>query len=88
MLRILAFFLVVLALSLGFGWLADNPGSVTFDWQGQTVQTSMMIFLIALGALIGWDVWEQRPDEPEEAPFKAKADWMFDDLEGTPESPS
>ncbi|WAP68255.1 heme biosynthesis protein HemY [Jiella pelagia] len=48
MLRILAFFLVVLALSLGFGWLADNPGSVTFDWQGQVVQTSLMVFLIAL----------------------------------------
>ncbi|ORE90018.1 heme biosynthesis HemY N-terminal domain-containing protein [Aurantimonas sp. 22II-16-19i] len=52
MLRILAFLLVVLALSLGFGWLADNPGSVTFDWQGQTVQTSMMIFLIALGIFV------------------------------------
>jgi len=52
MLRILAFFLVVLAASLGFGWLADNPGSVSFTWQGQTVETTMMIFLIVLAALI------------------------------------
>lgn len=52
MLRILAFFLVILALSLGFGWLADNPGSVTFDWQGQTVQTSLMVFLIGLAVVI------------------------------------
>ncbi|MCE7027969.1 heme biosynthesis protein HemY [Jiella avicenniae] len=52
MLRILAFLLVILALSLGFGWLADNPGSVTFDWQGQTVQTSLMVFLLALVVVI------------------------------------
>ncbi|MBP0614818.1 heme biosynthesis protein HemY [Jiella mangrovi] len=52
MLRILAFFLIILAISLGFGWLADNPGSVSFDWQGQTVQTSLMIFLIALGIFV------------------------------------
>ena len=52
MLRILAFFLVVLLAGLGFGWLADNPGSVTFVWQGQEVATSMMVFLICLAALI------------------------------------
>ncbi|MBO0663650.1 heme biosynthesis protein HemY [Jiella sp. MQZ9-1] len=52
MLRILAFLLIVLAASLGFSWLADHPGSVTFDWQGQTVQTSLMVFLIVLGALV------------------------------------
>ncbi|TFF18072.1 heme biosynthesis protein HemY [Jiella endophytica] len=52
MLRILAFFLIILALSLGFGWLADNPGSVTFDWLGQTVNTSMLVFLLVLGCFV------------------------------------
>ena len=52
MLRILAFFLIVLAAGIGFSWLADNPGQVTFVWQGQNVETSLMMFLIALGALI------------------------------------
>ena len=52
MLRILAFLLLVLLAGLGFGWLADNPGSVTFVWQGQEVATSMMVFLICLAALI------------------------------------
>ncbi|MEX6507259.1 heme biosynthesis protein HemY [Jiella sp. M17.18] len=52
MLRILAFFLVVLAAALGFSWLADNPGTVTFVWQGQQVETSLMVFLIALAVLI------------------------------------
>lgn len=52
MLRILAFFLIVLAAGIGFSWLADNPGQVTFVWQGRNVETSLMVFLIALGALI------------------------------------
>lgn len=52
MLRILAFFLVVLAAAIGFSWLADNPGVVTFDWLGRRVETSIMVFLIALLILI------------------------------------
>lgn len=34
MLRILTFFLVVLALALGFSWLVDHPGTVELTWQG------------------------------------------------------
>ena len=52
MLRILAFFLVVLAAAIGFGWLADNPGTVTFVWQGSQIETSMMVFLILLAVLL------------------------------------
>ncbi len=52
MLRILAFFLFVLAAGLGFGWLADNPGTVTFVWQGREVATSMMVFLVGLALLV------------------------------------
>ncbi|WP_082652665.1 heme biosynthesis protein HemY [Aureimonas sp. AU12] len=46
MLRILAFFLIVLAAGLGFAWLADNPGSVSLVWQGQEVGTSFTVFVI------------------------------------------
>ena len=58
MLRIFAFFLIVLALSLGFGWLADNPGSVSLDWpgfgngSGVAIQLSLMVFLIGLGIFL------------------------------------
>ncbi|UIJ71960.1 heme biosynthesis protein HemY [Aurantimonas sp. HBX-1] len=52
MLRILAFLLVVLAAGMGFAWLADNPGQVSFVWQGQQVDMSLMVFIIALGLLI------------------------------------
>ena len=60
MLQILAFFLVVLAGALGFSWLVDHPGSVTFVWQGSEVVVSMTVFLISLAALIfavGVVVW-------------------------------
>ncbi|MEF2071599.1 heme biosynthesis protein HemY [Consotaella aegiceratis] len=46
MLRILTFFLVVLAAGLGFAWLADNPGDVALTWQGQHVETSFLVFII------------------------------------------
>ncbi|MBB4003783.1 MAG: heme biosynthesis HemY N-terminal domain-containing protein [Aurantimonas endophytica] len=52
MLRILAFLLVVLATGIGFAWLADNPGQVSFVWQGQQADMSLMVFIIALGLLL------------------------------------
>ncbi|NDV87450.1 heme biosynthesis protein HemY [Aurantimonas aggregata] len=52
MLRILAFLLVVLAAGMGFAWLADNPGQVSFVWQGQQADMSLMVFIIALGLLL------------------------------------
>ena len=50
---ILTFFILVLVLYLGFGWLADNPGSVTFVWQGQSVEVSLVVFLVATLVFIG-----------------------------------
>ncbi|SKA06432.1 heme biosynthesis protein HemY [Consotaella salsifontis] len=52
MLRVLAFFLIVLAAGLGFAWLADNPGMVSLTWQGQHVETSFLVFVIAEALLI------------------------------------
>ena len=48
MLRILAFFLLVLAAGLGFAWLADNPGTVSIVWQGQELRTSFMVLVLSL----------------------------------------
>jgi len=39
----------------------------------------MVIFMLSLGSLIGWDMHLRQPEEIEE-PFKAEADWMFEDL--------
>lgn len=41
----------------------------------------LMVYFSAIGALIGWDVYQRQPQEPEEPPFRAQADWMFEDLD-------
>jgi HemY protein len=56
MIRIVLFLIIVGALSLGFAWLADRPGDVLITWQGQRIETSLMVLsaaILALIALIG-----------------------------------
>lgn len=52
MIRLIVFLLAVLALGFGFAWFADRPGEVTLVWQGTQFQTSLMVVLAALVALI------------------------------------
>lgn len=52
MLRILLFFVVVLAAGLGFAWLADHPGEVSIAWLGTELQLSFLTFLAAAVLLI------------------------------------
>ncbi len=49
MLRLLVFFAVLAAATLGLVWLADNPGVVTLTWRGVEYQTSLMV---GLGAVL------------------------------------
>lgn len=52
MIRLLWRFAVLVALAAGFAWLADYPGTVTVQWRGKEIQTSVVaavaISLIAL----------------------------------------
>ncbi|NHT76032.1 heme biosynthesis protein HemY [Rhizobiaceae bacterium CRRU44] len=60
MIRILIFFLIVLALGAGFSWLADRPGELSLIWMGQRIETSLMVgatLLVALIAAILLVVW-------------------------------
>ncbi|ASY70806.1 HemY protein [Sinorhizobium fredii CCBAU 83666] len=60
MVRILFFILLVLALALGFAWLADRPGELSLIWQGQLIEMSLMraaTILISLFAAILIVVW-------------------------------
>jgi len=60
MVRILFFILLVLALGLGFAWLADRPGELSLIWEGQRVEMSLMraaSMLISLLALILIALW-------------------------------
>ncbi len=43
MIRVLSFVLLVLALGLGFAWLADRPGELSIIWQGQRIAMSLMV---------------------------------------------
>jgi HemY protein len=60
MVRILFFILFVLALALGFAWLADRPGELSLIWQGQRIEMSLMraaSILISLFAIILIAIW-------------------------------
>ncbi|PDT51828.1 MULTISPECIES: heme biosynthesis protein HemY [Sinorhizobium] len=60
MVRILFFILLVLALALGFAWLADRPGELSLIWQGQRIEMSLMraaTILISVVAAILIVLW-------------------------------
>jgi HemY protein len=52
MFRIILFLAVVLALGFGFSWFADRPGIVTLAWEGNRYETSLMVVLAGLAALV------------------------------------
>ncbi|MEL6750612.1 MAG: heme biosynthesis HemY N-terminal domain-containing protein [Pseudomonadota bacterium] len=52
MLPIAIFFLVLFVAAFAFAWVADNPGTVTVDWLGSTVELSMVQAIVALGVIV------------------------------------
>ncbi len=52
MIRIFIFLLLVLLLGFGFSWFADRPGEVVMQWQGNQYETSLMVVLALLVALV------------------------------------
>lgn len=60
MIRILFFIVMVLALAIGFAWLADRPGEMLINWQGQQIELSLMTavsFIVALIATVMFIWW-------------------------------
>ena len=49
MIRVVIFLVLVGLLALGAAWLADRPGEVVVTWQGQRIETSVMV--VAMGLL-------------------------------------
>jgi HemY protein len=43
MIKILGYAIIVLAFAWGFSWLADRPGDITIVWQGQQIETSVIV---------------------------------------------
>ena len=59
MVRLLIYIVFVLLLGFGFSWLADRPGELVITWQQQQIETSLMVAVSAIVALIalimfGW----------------------------------
>lgn len=52
MIRVLLFLAAVTALTFGAAWLVDRPGDVAITWLGYQVETSIMVALGALLALV------------------------------------
>ncbi|MFD1227972.1 heme biosynthesis protein HemY [Pseudochrobactrum kiredjianiae] len=62
MIRVILFLVVVAALGLGFGWLADRPGDLVFTFAGERhnislmTAASMVVAAIACAMLLWWVV--------------------------------
>lgn len=52
MIRILFYLLVVLALGLGFAWLADRPGDMVVTFSGYRYQVSLMVAAVGVVAVV------------------------------------
>lgn len=60
MTRLLIYILAVLAFAIGFAWLAERPGDLVLNWQGQRIETSLMFavaVIVSLMALIMFSWW-------------------------------
>lgn len=52
MFRVLFFFLILLMLALGEVWLVERPGQIMLTWQGYRIETSLLVGLTALAAVV------------------------------------
>jgi HemY protein len=52
MVRLILFLVLVALLGFGFSWFADRPGDVSLVWEGTRYETSLMVVLTGLVALV------------------------------------
>lgn len=51
MVRLIAFFIVAVALAWSAAWVVDHPGQMTLDWGGWRVDTSVGVLVFAVAAV-------------------------------------
>ncbi|WP_036258199.1 heme biosynthesis protein HemY [Methylocapsa aurea] len=61
MIRVLLFFLILIALAFGEAWLIDRPGEIILTWQGYRIETSVLVGLgvvaaAAMGLSLIWSL--------------------------------
>jgi hypothetical protein len=47
MIRVIIYLIVLAALAYGAVWLAERPGEVAITWQGERIDTSVMVLAAA-----------------------------------------
>ncbi|MEO1421044.1 MAG: heme biosynthesis HemY N-terminal domain-containing protein, partial [Pseudomonadota bacterium] len=53
MLRLFIYLAVIVALAMGLSWLADRPGQLVINWEGQVVETSVFYAVVLMSAFLG-----------------------------------
>src|SRR2546429_5356834 len=51
MIRVIVYLIVLAALAYGAVWLAERPGEVAITWQGERIDTSVMVAAAAVVAV-------------------------------------
>jgi HemY protein len=51
MIRVIIYLIIVAALAFGAVWFAERPGEVAITWQGQRIDTSVMVLVAAVAAV-------------------------------------
>ncbi|MCC6775934.1 MAG: heme biosynthesis protein HemY [Hyphomicrobiales bacterium] len=62
MIRVLLYIALVALIAVGAVWLAEHPGEVHIMWQGQRLETSLMVLtaaalVLAVAAVLLWSIW-------------------------------
>ncbi|MBS0247153.1 MAG: heme biosynthesis protein HemY [Proteobacteria bacterium] len=52
MIQVVLFLVTVGLIAAGFVWFADRPGDVIINWMGYRIETSLMVTLLAVAAII------------------------------------
>jgi HemY protein len=52
MIQVVLFLITVALVAAGFVWVADHPGDVLITWMGYRIETSFMVALLAVAALV------------------------------------
>ena len=52
MVRVIFYLILVAALAFGAVWLADRPGEVAITWQGTRIDTSVLVLIAAVAAVV------------------------------------
>jgi HemY protein len=52
MIRVIVFLVSVALIAAGFVWFADRPGDVAITWMGYRIETSLMVAVFAVAALV------------------------------------